>query len=264
MGLMSEVSAPALPVPGAFRTGVMSALASLVLVAILEVPAVTATAVGLGFAGGGLLAAAAAAAALSLSAFLSADVVPGAGLVNGAGGIDTADVVFPVAGLPAVVLPAVPLVAAAPGVTPAGWPAAEFVVSAGCWTATGGAALCIFRYANVPAATATSTAAAATPIIKLLFAFLPSPATVSNVPRLGRCSALGSVRLSSRLAGAEIPTSSATGAVLMGSTLETTGNAAARAAGAEGLITTGGGSTGEFTGFGIATGAGADGRDVSV
>src|SRR5215472_10974444 len=144
MGLISEVSAPALPVPGALSTGLMSALASPLLVAILEVPAVTATAVGLGFAGGGILAVAAAAAALSRSALLSTAVVPGAGLVAAAGG--TA-VVFPVAGLPAAVFPAgcVPLVAGAPGALPAGWPAAEFVVSAGCWTATGGAALCIFR-----------------------------------------------------------------------------------------------------------------------
>src|SRR5260370_8591183 len=97
----------------------------------------------------------------------------------------------------------------------------------------------------------------------LFLAFLPWLAKASSVPRLARCSIFASLRRSSFFTAAEgRPRSSATGAVLIASTLETTGNAAVRAAaaaGAEDLMTTGAARTGpDDAGLGTATGPAAD------
>src|SRR5258708_25369118 len=99
-------------------------------------------------------------------------------------------------------------------------------------------------------------------MIKRLLDFFSSPAIASRVPRLARCSILCSARLSSLLGnGVGAITSSATGEVLIGSTLETTGNVAravaAEAEEAAGLMTTGGGRTGAGAGAGtVAIGLG--------
>ncbi len=99
--------------------------------------------------------------------------------------------------------------------------------------------------------------------------FLASPLTESSVPKLARCvcSDLWSARLSSLLVSSLLGTAtegatSAGAEDLTCSTLETTG-VTARTTGTEpeeeGLMTTGGGTTGadaDTTGFGMVTGAG--------
>src|SRR5258708_25555624 len=99
--------------------GVTSGLAaSTTLLAILEVPAVKATAVGLGLAGGGL-------AGLVLSVFLaSAAAVFTLGLLGATGGM-VAAVGFATGAFVAV------LPAGAPVATPAGFPAAALVEASG-------------------------------------------------------------------------------------------------------------------------------------
>src|SRR5258708_17156417 len=92
---------------------------------------------------------------------------------------------------------------------------------------TGGGEAGVRSFRNAKLETAAIARAPATPMmIKRLLDFFSSPATASRVARLARCSILCSARLSSLLGnGIGAITSSATGEVLIGSTLEPNGNA---------------------------------------